>query len=80
MPDDSLARLLTICPFIRFWLARLGGIAVPVAIVVWQICSCQNAHFSCSSNNCCVCVRNVVFLADILLESETPREIPVVAA
>jgi len=31
-------------------------------------------------NNCCTCVRNVVFLADILLESETPREIPADAA
>ena len=34
MPDDSLARLLRIRPFMRFWLARLGGIAANQMLLV----------------------------------------------
>ena len=34
MPDDSLARLLKIRPFMRFWLARLGGIAANQMLLV----------------------------------------------
>lgn len=34
MPDDSLARLLTIRPFVRFWLARLGGVAANQMLMV----------------------------------------------
>ena len=34
MPDDSLARLLKIRPFMRFWLARLGGNAANQMLLV----------------------------------------------
>ena len=34
MPEESLSRLLKIRPFMRFWLARLGGIAANQMLMV----------------------------------------------
>jgi hypothetical protein len=60
-------------------LDRLPGANGQASVVALQMGKCFFGNFSCSSNNCCVCVRNVVFLADILLESETSQAIPAVA-